>query len=856
MSQITVKGLAEQIGVPTEKLIQQLQDAGIQAKASEDSLSDQEKVTLLSFLRGDKERKLTLAAGKRSKITLKQKTTSEIKQTSRTGAARTIHVEVRKRRTFVKREILEEQERQARVEAKEEAHAEALSEAQARDAVVTVPPTESELVLVSEVPESAEPVEPVGELQETAAEVEVEADEIESADQEAEAAQEAPAAAELAPEPVEPVPAPPPADDRKQKRVEKDDRKDRRKRDELHVAENRKGRRPRRELQRPKKVKTSTAGQHAFEKPTAPVKREIAIPETITVGELAQSMSVKAAELIKVLMQMGSMVTINQVLDQDTAILVAEELGHVAKPAAPDDPEALLLGERSATANTQLESRPPVVTVMGHVDHGKTSLLDYIRKSKVAAGEAGGITQHIGAYQVKTSRGLITFLDTPGHEAFTAMRARGAQATDLVVLVVAADDGVKPQTVEAIRHARDAKVPVVVAINKMDREDADPDRVKQDLSTHDVIPEEWGGDILMVPVSAKTGLGVDDLLDSILLQAELLDLQESRAGQASGIVVEARLDKGRGPVATLLIQKGTLNSGDVILAGRETGRVRAMSDDSGKRIKSASPSMPVEIQGLSGVPVAGDEVLVVSDERKAREIALHRQGKHKEVKLARQQAAKLENMFQQMDESDVKSLNLLVKADVQGSVEALADALEKLSTDEVKVNVVHGMVGGISESDVNLAVASRAIIIGFNVRADAAARKLIESEGVDVHYYNVIYDVVDEVKAAMTGMLAPEIKEEIVGRVEVRDVFRVPKLGAVAGCYVQEGAVRRNENVRVLRDNVVIFEGSIDSLRRFKDDVTEVKAGLECGIGIKNYNDIKVGDQLEMYRTVEVQPKL
>ncbi len=855
MSQITVKGFAEQIGVPTEKLIQQLTDAGIAAKASEDSLSDQEKVTLLSFLRGDKERKATLGAGKRNKITLKQKTTSEIRQTSRTGAARTIHVEVRKRRTFVKREILEEQERQARAEAEAQAQAEALEEAQARDAAAEAAPPEpdaaGDVVLAEAVTVAEAAHEPPPET--VTPETDTEAVQTEPIEPEPAAA---PPPVIDEPTPAEPAPAAPPAEDRRQKRAEKDERKERGKRDELHVAENRRGRRKRRDLQRPKKVRTSTAGQHGFEKPTAPVKREIAIPETITVGELAQSMSVKAAELIKVLMQMGSMVTINQVLDQDTAMLVAEELGHTAKPAAPDDPEALLLGEQPTETEADLESRPPVVTVMGHVDHGKTSLLDFMRKSKVAAGEAGGITQHIGAYQVKTPKGLITFLDTPGHEAFTAMRARGAQATDLVVLVVAADDGVKPQTVEAIRHARDAKVPLVVAINKMDKEEADPERVKQDLSTHEVIPEEWGGEVLMVPVSAKSGAGVDDLLDAILLQAELLDLQAGHGGPASGIVVEARLDKGRGPVATLLIQKGTLKSGDVILAGRETGRVRAMSDDSGKRIKSAGPSMPVEIQGLSGVPVAGDEVLVVSDERKAREIALHRQGKHKEVKLARQQAAKLENMFQQMDDSEVKSLNLLVKADVQGSVEALTEALEKLSNDEVKVKVVHGMVGGISESDVNLAVASRAIIIGFNVRADAAARKLIEAEEVDVHYYNVIYDVVDEVKAAMTGMLAPEIKEEVVGRVEVREVFRVPKLGSIAGCYVQEGAVRRNESVRVLRDNVVIFEGSIDSLRRFKEDVAEVKAGLECGIGIKNYNDVRVGDQLEIFRTIEVQPKL
>ncbi len=605
---------------------------------------------------------------------------------------------------------------------------------------------------------------------------------------------------------------------------------------------------------RPQRVQASTAGQHAFERPTAPVVRDVLIPETISVGELAQKMSVKAAEVIKAMMQLGSMVTINQVLDQDTATLVVEEMGHVAKAAAAADPEALLLDE--AVEEGEEQARPAVVTVMGHVDHGKTSLLDFIRKAKVAAGEAGGITQHIGAYRVNTSRGVVTFLDTPGHEAFTAMRARGAQATDLVILVVAADDGVKPQTVEAIHHARNAGVPIVVAINKVDKPEADPDRVKQELTQHEIVPEEWGGDVLMSEVSAKTGQGVDELLEAVMLQAEVLDLKAVAAGGASGIVVEARLDKGRGPVATLLVQKGTLKRGDVILAGRESGRVRAMTDESGKPVKEAGPSTPVEVQGLSGVPVAGDEVNAVADERKAREIALFRQGKFKEVKLARQQKAKLENVFERMGEEETQALNLLVKADVQGSVEALTDALEKLSRDDIKVQVVHGMVGGISESDVNLAVASQAIVIAFNVRADAAARRLIESEGVDVRYHNVIYDVVDEIKAAMTGMLRPEIKERVLGTVEVREVFRVPKVGAIAGCYVTDGLVRRNSSVRVLRDNVVIFDGRVDSLRRFKDDVAEVKAGFECGIGVKNYNDIKQGDQLEIYEQVEVAQTL
>jgi translation initiation factor IF-2 len=850
MSQITVKNFADQIGVGTDKLLQQLTDAGIDGKQSEDLLTDDEKVALLSYLRGDVT--IATAAPKRNKITLKRKTASEIKQTSRTGAARTIHVEVRKRRTFVKRGVLAEEERkerEARVAEEEEQRqqeARAAEEA-ARQAAETETVTEAEpLTEVEPLTEAEPPAEP-----EPAAAEAVEAEPEAAAEEVAEevAAQ---------PEPVAPAPepAPPPAAEKKGRRGEREPRPGRGKRDELHVAENRRGRR-KREVHRPKKVRTSTSGQHAFERPTAPVKRELNIPETITVGELAQAMSVKAADLIKVMMQMGSMVTINQVLDQDTAILVVEEMGHTASAAAPDDPEARLLREQQEPGGEIDQApRPAVVTVMGHVDHGKTSLLDFIRKAKVAAGEAGGITQHIGAYRVKTDKGVITFLDTPGHEAFTAMRARGAHATDLVILVVAADDGVKPQTVEAIHHARNAQVPIVVAINKIDKEDADLDRVKQDLATQDVIPEEWGGEVLMVPVSAKTGQGVDDLLDSILLQAELLDLQAGTTGPAAGLVVEARLDKGRGPVATVLVQKGTLHNGDTILAGRETGRVRAMSDEAGKRIKEAGPATPVEIQGLSGVPTAGDEVLVVSDERKAREIALFRQGKHKEVKLARQQAAKLENMFQQMDEGAVKSLNLLVKADVQGSVEALTESLEKLSTDEVRVKVVHGMVGGINESDVNLALASNAIIVGFNVRADAAARRLIESEGVDVHYYNVIYDVVDEVKAAMSGMLSPEIKEEMLGHAEVREVFRAPRIGTIAGCFVTEGVIQRNQSVRVLRDNVVIFEGQIDSLRRFKEDVAEVKAGLECGIGVKNYNDIKEGDQLEVFKTVEVRPKL
>lgn len=863
MSQITIKSFAEQIDVGVDKLIQQLADAGIDGKQSEDQLTDDEKVTLLSYLRGDK-RGDSAIKPQRSKITLKRKTASQLKQTSRTGTARTIHVEVRKKRTFVKREVLEETERKEReaLQREEEAAEAARAETARAEAEAKEPPGQEQ----AETP-AAESVE---EKVTADAETQLKTAQDEGALVDTQTSAEV-LGAEVAEAAVEPVPVVPPQEQQvpvppapvaekpkapdKKARKPAGERKGKRKRDELHVSGDLKGRRKQREP-RPKKVKSSTVGQHAFEKPTAPVKREITIPETITVAELAQAASVKAADMIKAMMQMGSMVTINQVLDQETAILVVEEMGHTAVAAAPDDPEARLRGEQKTPVIEGLASRPPVVTVMGHVDHGKTSLLDFIRKSKVALGEAGGITQHIGAYQVDTSKGTITFLDTPGHEAFTAMRARGAQATDLVILVVAADDGVKPQTVEAINHAKNAGVPIVVAINKIDKEGADLERVKQDLANHEVISEKWGGDVLMVPVSAKTGEGVDTLLESVLLQSELLELKAPKGGPAAGLVIEAKLDKGRGPVATVLVQKGTLHTGDILLAGRETGRVRTMLDDTGKRIKEAGPATPVEIQGLAGVPGAGEEVLVVADDRKAREIALFRQGKHKEVVLARQQAAKLENMFQQMDEGSIKSLNLLVKADVQGSVEALTDSLEKLSSKEVKVKVVHGMVGGINESDVNLALASNAIIIGFNVRADASARRLIESEGVDVHYYNVIYDVVDEVKAAMSGMLAPEIKEEVIGRVEVRDVFRAPKIGAIAGSYVTEGIVRRGENVRVLRDNVVVFEGVIDSLRRFKEDVSEVKTGFECGIGVKNYNDVKIADQLEVYRKIEVRPTL
>ncbi|HHX0785665.1 TPA: translation initiation factor IF-2 [Haemophilus influenzae] len=601
-----------------------------------------------------------------------------------------------------------------------------------------------------------------------------------------------------------------------------------------------------------KNGKKGTALQQAFTKPVQVVKADVVIGETITVAELANKMSVKATEIIKVMMKMGEMVTINQVIDQETAQLVAEELGHKVILRNENELEEAVLGDRDV--NAEKVTRAPVVTIMGHVDHGKTSLLDYIRKAKVAAGEAGGITQHIGAYHVEMDDGkMITFLDTPGHAAFTSMRARGAKATDIVVLVVAADDGVMPQTIEAIQHAKAAGAPLVVAVNKIDKPEANPDRVEQELLQHDVISEKFGGDVQFVPVSAKKGTGVDDLLDAILLQSEVLELTAVKDGMASGVVIESYLDKGRGPVATILVQSGTLRKGDIVLCGFEYGRARAMRDENGKEVDEAGPSIPVELLGLSGVPAAGDEATVVRDEKKAREVALYRQGKFREVKLARQQKAKLENMFSNMSEGDVAELNVIVKADVQGSVEAIVQALNELSTNEVKVKVVGSGVGGITETDATLATASNAIIVGFNVRADATARRVIEAENIDLRYYSIIYELLNEIKAAMSGMLEPEFKQEIIGLAEVRDVFRHPKFGAIAGCMVTEGVVKRNNPIRVLRDNVVIFEGELESLRRFKDDVSEVRNGMECGIGVKNYNDVKVGDQIEVFEVVEVK---
>ena len=849
MSQVTIDAFARQINISIEMLLDQLEQAGVSGKSRADSLEDNEKLKLLQFL---KSRETKHPA--KDRIFLKSRQTRQIRQTSRTGAARTVHVEVKKRRTFVKRSTLEAD----RIRQNEEEIIAQETQEQAE--------REEENITSEKEPQSEELLQIEGLQKEEPQEITEGTGEDETVAPEntvppPEAGVEKPVARvadSTAPKPA----ADTKTADRKRPAKAKRGKKGKRDRDattenlsgreELHAAKRRKDK-GRRLIRKPGRISSSTSHQHVFEKPTAPVVHDIHVSETMTVGELAQAMSIKAGEVIKAMMDMGSMVTINQILDQDTAILLIEEMGHVARAADKEDPESMLSDQDEITEQV---IRPPVVTVMGHVDHGKTSLLDYLRNTKVVDAEAGGITQHIGAYRVNINGHEICFLDTPGHEAFSAMRARGAKATDIVILVVAADDGVKPQTLEAINHAKAADVPIVVALNKIDREQADPERVKQELSNRGIVSEDWGGDTLINEVSAITGQGVEELLESVLLQAEVADLKARPAGNATGLVVEARLDKGRGPVATVLVQQGLLKQGDVVLAGRETGRVREILDDRGNKINQAGPSTPVEIQGLAGTPVAGDEIVVVSDERRAREIATNRQGKSKEIKLAQQQKVKFESIFNRMKEGDVKTLNVLIKADVQGSVEAIRELLINLSVDAVNVNVVHGMVGGINESDVNLAMATRALVIGFNVRADATARKLIEKEGITVLYYNVIYDVIDTVKATMSGLLSPIFKEHHVGLVEVRDIFRAPKIGAIAGSYVSEGMVKKNLPVRVLRENMVIFEGAIDSLRRFKDDVNEVKNGYECGIGIKDYNDIKVGDQIEVFEVIQTAQEI
>jgi translation initiation factor IF-2 len=913
MAQTTVEQFAGELKLPTPLLLEQLKSAGVHKSSADDQLSENDKTALLDHLRKEHG---TLAP--KSKITLMRKSSTEIKKTDNTGKARTIQVEVRKKRIIEQQDDASLGEQEADAQASVEAtelpvtetvveQAEAPAEAVEPEVVEPIVVIEPEVIAKVEVVDEPK-VEPVTETPpeavEPAPEKEVAksqtisrkdllgADEIalrereakrhatllamqaedkrkkealvqRRLDEEAKKLADAEAAKVKAAKLSEGTLHKPVAKEGAAKpAATKDAKKGKGNNKEWTDAENKKrGLKTRGDTTAGKPGWRAPKGgkhrhqadddaQHAFNAPTEAIVHEVLVPETITVAELAHKMAVKSGEVIKTLMGMGMMVTINQVLDQETAIIIVEEMGHKASAAAPNDPDTFI--EEAEHAAAILETRPPVVTVMGHVDHGKTSLLDYIRRSRVATGEAGGITQHIGAYHVETPRGMVTFLDTPGHEAFTAMRARGAKATDVVILVVSADDGVMPQTIEAIHHAKAAGVPLVVAINKIDKPGAEPERVKMELVAQEVVPEEFGGEVMFREVSAKTGQGIDELLEAVLLQAEILELQAPKNTPAKGLVIEGRLDKGRGPVATILVTSGTLKRGDMVLAGTTFGKVRAMLDETGKDVQEAGPSMPVEIQGLSDVPSAGEEMIVLNDERKAREIANFRLGKFRDVKLAKQQASKLENMFDQMGEGAAQTLGLIIKSDVQGSYEALATSLQKLSTSEVKVNIIHTGVGAISESDVNLAAASKAVLIGFSVRADAGARKLIESLGVDVRYYNIIYEAVDEVKAALGGMLAPEQRESMIGSVEIREVFRISKVGAIAGCYVRDGMIKRNSRVRVLRDNVIIHTGELDSLKRFKDDVKEVKNNFECGLSLKNFNDIEVGDILEVYEMIEV----
>ncbi len=856
MANVTAKQLSEVIGVSVDKLLDQLNTAGVDIKDANDPISDEDKMKLLESLRSSHGKEDT---GGPKKITLRRKSKSELRVAGSSGrntTTKTINVEVRKKRTYVRRADVEAEEAKLQQEAEaevaeqekqqqEQAQAEVKQAEEAAKAEAEADRAAQEEAARAEAEKKAyeKSLQEVEAAQQAIERERAEAEAAEAAEQAARAALEEAAAASAAAANAETKPG---------KHGKHEDRSTRYGRKELHVKESahqpnrkqkfKKGQRQVREITR----------QHQFEKPTAPVIRNVEIPEAISVSDLAQRMAVKVGDVIKVLMQMGTMATINEILDRDTATLVVEEMGHNVVTAASDDDFEKELQAIAEQEGEEKAVRPPVVTIMGHVDHGKTSLLDYIRKSRVTSGEAGGITQHIGAYHVETDKGIITFLDTPGHAAFSAMRARGAQATDIVVLVVAADDGVMPQTKEAIQHAAAAGVPVVVAVNKIDKEDADPERVKNELAALEVIPEEWGGENMFVNVSAISGEGVESLLDAILLQAEVLELQAVEKGNAKGIVVEASLDKGRGPVATVLVQSGLLQQGQMLLAGTQFGRVRAMYDESAKSIKSAGPSMPAVVLGLSAVPNAGDEVFVVENERKAREFAATRESKIRESKLADQQKAKLQGMFDAMAEGDVAEINILVKADVQGSAEAIRESLEKLSTDEVRTRLVATGVGGINESDINLAAASEAIVIGFNVRADAAAKRIAGDYGIDIRYYSVIYDIIDDIKAAMSGMLSPESQENIIGLAEVKDVFRSPKFGDVAGSIVIEGVVRKGQPIRVLRDNVVIYEGELESLRRFKDPVEEVRMGTECGIAVKNYNDVKPGDQIEVFERVEI----
>ena len=868
MADVSIEKLASDIGTTVDRLVGQFKDAGI-SKSAGDQVNEDEKQKLLDHLS-----KQHGSAAEPTRMTLKRKTTSTLS----VGKSKEVKVEVRKKRTYVKRSDVEEQQRQAEEEAKrleeearlkreaeEKAAAEAkkAAEEKARKAEEAKKAAEEERARRAEQAKKEAEARKADEPELT----EAEKAEAEAARQEEERlrkAQEEEAQKKLEEDAKKAADeARKLAEENERRWKEEEERRKKEEAEEVHLhsnryaqeAEDEEDMQVERSSRRRRKSKKN-AGEHlkqGFNKPAAPVERVVKLGATITVGELASKLAIKSNEVIKTMMKMGEMATINQVLDQDTAVLVIEEMGHKYELVNDNALEDELLADGTGGEKT---TRAPVVTIMGHVDHGKTSLLDYIRRAKVADGEAGGITQHIGAYKVETENGEITFLDTPGHAAFTAMRARGATATDIVILVVAADDGVMPQTKEAVQHARAAGVPLIVAVNKMDKETADPDRVKTELSQLEVISEEWGGEHQFCNVSAKTGMGVDELLEAIVLQAELLDLKAVAEGPGRGIVIESRLDKGRGPVASVLVQEGHLRAGDILLCGEEYGRVRAMRDENGNEIKLAGPSTPVEVLGLSGVPVAGEDAAVVKDERKAREVAAKRHQKKRELKLARQQKAKLENMFANMESGDVSELNIVLKADVQGSVEAISESLVKLSTSEVKVNIVGSGVGGITETDATLAAASGAIVLGFNVRADATARRVLEAEEIDLRYYSVIYNLIDEVKAAMSGMLAPEFKQEIIGLAEVRDVFKSPKLGAIAGCMVTEGNVKRSNPIRVLRDNVVIYEGELESLRRFKDDVQEVRNGMECGIGVKNYNDVKVGDQIEVFEIVEVKREI
>lgn len=822
MAEVSIKQLAQQVKTTPERLLEQLKEAGVQVTSADQMISDDQKRKLLLHLRqshGSED-------ASRSKITLKRKQVSVIKQ----GKNKAVTVAVKSKRTFVKPSA--------------------------------IAPEATEEVMIEEPPMVVEQQPPVVAEQEESARVSAATPESPVQKNVDTVTEEPTSPDETSAEVVVPTPpfskAEEPSPKAKKKHFRDAHTYSRKSEDDAYEDHSEQlhmklGRRKKKRSSKKHEQKSYASLEHGFEKPTAPVVREVSISETITVADLANKMSIKVAEVIKIMMSMGAMATINQILDQETAILVVEEMGHKARVVQENALEQNFITEMSSVG--ELVPRAPVVTIMGHVDHGKTSLLDYIRRTKVTTTEAGGITQHIGAYHVDTAKGMITFLDTPGHEAFTAMRARGAKCTDIVVLVVAADDGAMPQTVEAIQHARAAKVPIVVAVNKIDKADADPERVKNELTRYEVVPEEWGGQNIFQNISAKTGEGIDTLLDSILLQAEVLELKAMAHGPAKGMVIESRLDRGRGPVATVLVMSGELVRGDILLAGCEFGRVRAMIGDDGKPRDKAGPAMPVEILGLSGMPTAGDEVFVAPNEKKAREIAIFRQGKYREVRLAKKQTVKLENIFAQMSEGH-STLNIIFKADVQGSVEAINEALNKLSTDEVKVNVVASGVGGITETDANLAIASNAIMLGFNVRADASARQLVEREGVDLHYYSVIYDLIDEVKAALTGLLKPEFQEKIVGLAQVRDVFRSSKLGAIAGCMVTDGVVKRHLPIRVLRDNVVIYEGELESLRRFKEDASEVRSGVECGIGVKNYNDVKAGDQIEVYEKIQVKRTL